>query len=180
VGIGIAVLVAVQAAAILVYKLRSAATETRATFPTETLATRAAPALAFERSDRSTSTLADLKGKVVLVHFWATWCAPCRDELPGLLALAHQLESPGGFELLAVSVDDDWEQIDRFFGGKPPRGAVRPDSDDVHRRFGASTLPDTYLIDARDNLVIRYAGARDWTRTAARRHLQDSIGLYRR
>jgi hypothetical protein len=55
---------------------------------------------------------------------------------------------------------------------------VRPDAPDVHRRFGASTLPDSYLVDARGNVVVRYAGARDWRAARARAHLQAAIETY--
>lgn len=172
--IGIAVLVAVQAAAIVVYVLKRDRTRPPA-FAVESLSPRAAPPLVFERSDRSTGSLESLRGKVVLVHFWATWCEPCRDELPGLLALAGELEKTGRFELIAVSTDDEWDEMRQFFHGAIPRTAVRPDSPDAHRRFGASTLPDTYLLDARGDLVVRYVGARDWRTRQARDHLERAI-----
>ncbi len=175
--IGIAVLVAVQAAAIVLYMVvrRDRGRESPATFAVEPLTPRDAPLLAFERSDQHTGSLAQLRGKVVMVHFWATWCVACRDELPGLLALADELARAKNFELLAVSVDDDWEAMRLFFAGSIPSGVVRPDGPDVHRRFGASTLPDTYLVDVRGNLVARYAGARDWKAAGAREHLAAAI-----
>lgn len=175
--IGIAVLVAVQAAAIAVYAVKRERTSSPA-FAVETLTPRAAPVLTFERVDRSTTSLASLEGKVVMVHFWATWCEPCRDELPGLLELANELDKAGRFELIAVSVDDEWAAMRRFFGGEVPRAVVRPDAAEAHRRFGASTLPDTYLVDARGNVVVRYAGARDWRSTRAREHLDFAIAAY--
>lgn len=175
--IGIAVLVAVQAAAIAVYALKRERTSSAA-FAVETLAPRAAPVLAFERADRSKTSLESLEGKVVMVHFWATWCEPCRVELPGLLALATELGKTGRFELIAVSVDDEWEAMRRFFGGDVPRAVVRPDAAEAHRRFGASTLPDSYLVDARGNVVLRYAGARDWRSTRARDRLESAIATH--
>ena len=174
--IGVAVLVLVQASALGLYLVvkRSRAAEPPP-FAVEALQPRPAPALAFEHADGSRATLASMRGKVVMVHFWATWCAPCRDELPGLLALADELASNQPFELLAVSVDDDWEKMRRFFSGTVHRAAVRPENADVHRQFGASALPDTYLVDASGQIVQRYAGARDWRTQAARDHLTASI-----
>ena len=169
--IGLAVLVLVQAGAIGVYKLKSAGNVKASPFSSETMAPRDAPPLTFDRADGQRAALADVRDKVVMVHFWATWCEPCRDELPGLLVRAHELAASGRFELLAVAIDDDWDAIGRFFGGTVPRAIVRPVVTDVHRRFGASTLPDTYLVDADGKLVIRYAGARDWTDPRARAHL---------
>lgn len=176
--VGVAVLVLVQAAALAIYLgiQRARSTPEATPFAFESLAPRAAPELAFTRADGTKATLAHLKGKVVIVHFWATWCEPCRDELPGLLLLAKSLEISGTFELLAVSIDDEWDEMRLFFDGSIPRAAVRSDDVEVHRRFGASTLPDSYLVDPGGKLLVRYAGARDWTSSAARTHLEQAVG----
>ena len=179
--IGLSALVVVQLAVVLIYMSKRSASRSRlGSFGSEVLAPRPAPPLTFARHDGSKATLAEMRGKVVMVHFWATWCAPCRKELPGLLALATTLEATGGFELLAASVEDDWDEMKQFFGSTIPRSAVRPDEAEVHRRFGASTLPDSYLVDASGNLVRRYAGARDWTSAAAKEDLESSIEMNRR
>lgn len=175
--IGVVVLGLVQGAALAIYLAvkRARSAPRVAPFASETITPRAAPELAFTRDDGTSATLAQLKGKVVMVHFWATWCEPCRDELPGLLALTKTVETSGAFELLAVSVDDEWDEMRRFFNGSIPRAAVRPQAVELHRRFGASTLPDTYLVDRRGNLVLRFAGARDWTSPLARTSLERAI-----
>lgn len=175
--ITVAVLVGVQALAIALYMTvtRTRATSRVAPFSAETLTPRPSPALTFSHQEGAQRSLMDLRGKVVMVHFWATWCEPCRRELPGLLALAAVLQRGGTFELIAVSVDDKWEEIRSYFGGEIPREVVRPAGSDVHRRFGASTLPDTYLVNANGELVVRYAGARDWTADSARRHLTEML-----
>lgn len=175
--IGVVVLVLVQAAAIAIYVgvKRARTTPDAPPFASEAITPRAAPELAFTRADGTTATLAQMKGKVVMVHFWATWCEPCRDELPGLLVLAKSLETSGTFELLAVSVDDEWDEMRLFFDGTIPRAAVRPEIAEIHRRFGASTLPDSYLVDRGGRLVGRYAGARDWSSSAARTHLEQAV-----
>jgi len=79
------------------------------------------------------------------------------------------------FELLAVSVDDDWDTMRTFFDGRVPRSVVRPERAEVHRSFGASTLPDSYLVDASGRVVKRYAGARDWSTDTARASLAKAI-----
>lgn len=175
--LGVAALVFVQALAITIYAIvkRDRSTPSGQSFMSETLASRAAPEVAFERSDGTPVTLSQLKGKTVLVHFWATWCAPCRHELPGLFATTSAIERSSEFELLAVSVDDDWAQMRSYFDERIPRAVVRPAAPDVHRLYGAKTLPDTYLVDASGRLVLRYAGARDWTTEAAREHLARAI-----
>lgn len=168
-----------QLAVVAIYLSKRAPSRSES-FSSEVLTPRPAPPLTFVRPDGSKATLAEMNGKVVMVHFWATWCVPCRKELPGLLALAKTLEAAGGFELVAASVDDDWDEMKHFFGATIPRSAVRPNEAEVHRKFGASTLPDSYVVDASGNLVLRYAGARDWATRAAREHLERSIEVNRK
>ena len=160
--IGIAILVGLQTGALLLYRCHGRRPATA--FATEALAPRAAPDLVATRHDGTQVSLAALRGRPVLVHFWATWCPPCRDELPGLLRTAAALD----LELLAISVDDAWSELATFFAGAIPRAVVRPSAPGLHTRFGASTLPDSYLVDREGRLVLRIAGARDWTTAAAR------------
>lgn len=177
----ICILVAVQAAAVVLYVAkRRPVTTGGSTFEAEMLTPRPAPELVGDRRDGTRVSLATLRGKAVMVHFWATWCKPCRHELPGLLATTDALAKSGRFELIAVTVDDDWDEVASFFGGKVPAAIVRPHESDVHARFGASTLPDTYLVDAQGRLVTRYAGARDWTSSIAEQHLDDMLARMQR
>ena len=172
--IGIGVLIAMQAVALALYQLASHPAREEV-FDAQELPPRSAPSLVFARADGARHALAELRGKVVMVHFWATWCEPCRKELPGLLALSRQLSQSGRFELLAIAVGDEWSAIREFFDGDVPSEVARPDDADVHRRFGVGTLPDTYLVDARGDVFVRYAGAREWRSAAARAQLQRQL-----
>jgi thiol-disulfide isomerase/thioredoxin len=179
--IGVAVLASVQAAAIAGYLViqrerNQEASSQLAGFAAEELAPRLAPALTGERRDGSQVSLAELRGKYVLVHFWATWCPPCLRELPGLLATAAELRKAGRLELLAVSVDDEWEELAAFFDGTIPEAVVRPSEGAMPARFGASDLPDTYLVDPEGRVIGRYLGARDWTSAAVRKQLDEAMG----
>jgi thiol-disulfide isomerase/thioredoxin len=179
IAIGVAVLVAIQAAADGVYLVvdRSRAPRTvAARFDGERLrGTDRAPDLAATRADGTTISIDWPADRVRVVHFWATWCKPCRAELPGLLALSRELR-PAGIDLVAVAVDDDWADIRRFFDGNVPAEIVVTTDPEIHKRFGVSTLPDTYVVDRAGKLVERFHGARDWNATAARQHL---VGLLR-
>jgi len=138
--------------------------------PTERLGTgEAAPAFAASRRNGTAVAISWPSPRPRLVHFWGTWCAPCRRELPSLLAFAR---GTPGVELVAVAIDDEWASIERFFGGEIPPEVVIPADAATHRRYGASTLPDSYLVDRTGRLVERYHGARDWQSAAAREHLQ--------
>lgn len=131
--------------------------------------TEAAPALRLEARDGTVRTWR--ARKPTLVHFWATWCAPCRTELPALLEAARAVSGETGFELVAVSVDDSWPDIERFFGGHAPLEIVRAGDADAAGRFGVGPLPDSFFVSAGGRLVARYRGARDWQAAAARSHL---------
>ena len=100
-----------------------------------------APELRFVRRDGSAGRL-ERSGDRVLVHFWATWCPPCIEELPSLLAWAER----AGVELLAVSVDPQWAEVEEFFGGTLPPSVVRAEAETA-RRWGADELPATFAVD---------------------------------
>jgi len=178
IAIAVAVLAAFQVAAYLVYRAVERARAPRAAaarFDGERLrGTEPAPPLDGARADGSAVALTWPTDRVRVVHFWATWCKPCRAELPGLLALARDLRSQG-IDLIAVAVDDDWTDIRAFFDGEVPSEVVVPRDADVHKRYGVSTLPDSYVVDRAGKLVERFHGARDWRTTAARNRLLGSL-----
>lgn len=161
-------LVAAQLVAILVYRRVERGRVARAPFDATALPGSPAPALAVERPDGTPHEVAG-PGPVRLVHFWATWCEPCRIELPALLARAA---ATPGLQLVAVSVDTDWDVIRRFFPRGTPAAVVRARASDAHHRYGAQALPDSYVIAADGRLVERIAGARDWTRADAAAYLR--------
>jgi len=156
---GVGSLVALQGAIIAMYLSKRAASSMSkpATFSVERLSSPA-PALRFAHLDGTTGSLSAARGKPVLVHFWGTWCGPCRAELPGLLAYAEELKQTQPFELIAIAVDDDWQAIQTFFGGAVPSVVVRPEDARAHLKFGASTLPDSYLVASDGQLLERYHG----------------------
>ena len=132
-----------------------------------------APHFTLPRSDGGTPlSLRDLRGKVVLVNFWATWCEPCEDEMPAMERLYRSLPR-GGFELVAISVDDSPEPVEAF------RRRLRltfPIAMDVGQKVAAAwdtfRFPETLLVD-RDGVVIeRYVGAKAWDLPAYRTRIE--------
>lgn len=104
--------------------------------------------------------LKDALGQPLLLHFWATWCEPCRTELPLLL----KLSAP---RTLLVSADENWQVVDHFFDGKVPTAVVLDSRGDARRAFEVGTLPDTYLLDASGRSLARFHGPRAWNSEAA-------------
>ena len=123
----------------------------------------AAPAFGLPRlSDGSMIALEDLRGRVVLVNFWATWCKPCEDEMPAMENLYRELSSHG-FELLAISVDDSAETVEAFREKLGISFPILLDPDQVAaRRYQTTGFPESVLVDSEGIIVERYVGPREW------------------
>jgi len=161
--IGAVVLVAVQAAIVLVYTTRDGARRKPAPsrFPVEPVSGEVAvEAFVLERQDGTPWKLDTLQGQPVVLHFWATWCRPCRYELPTLLAQRDRIRRAGA-ELVLVSVDDEWDDIRTFFDGAVPAEVSRA-LDDDYRQVTTGVLPETLVVDRGGKLTTRVRGARDW------------------
>jgi peroxiredoxin len=105
-------------------------------------------------------------GHPVLLNFWATWCPPCVDEVPSLEDLARRIDG-SDLRLLAVSVDDDWGAIRRFFLKGSQIGVLLDVSHDVPKTFGTEKYPESFLIDATGHARYYFINKRDWSRPEA-------------
>jgi len=152
-------------------------------------AIKPAPAFVLATPGGPTLRLAEHRGKVVLLNFWATWCPPCRDELPSMLALGREIEArhPGRFKMVAISVDDGWDVVRDFFGGIPPPGlTVTLDTEQLTTRAfycvarGACPesyrFPESYIVDKTGRLVAYVVGPRNWADPSARRFIEQFVG----
>ncbi len=120
--------------------------------------------------------LEDLRGKVVLINFWATWCKPCEDEMPAMERLYAGLAG-ADFELLAVSVDETSAPVEAF---RERLGLSFPILLDPERRvsdaYQAYRFPETWLIDGQGTLVARFIGPREWDAPAYRAQIEALLG----
>lgn len=123
-----------------------------------------APRADFVALSGANFSTADLRGKVVLVNFWATSCVTCVAEMPRLVA-AWQQYAPRGYETVAVAMSYDHPNAVAEFARSralPFRVALDA-SGEVARRFGnVSVTPTSYLLDRRGRIVTRYVGEPDW------------------
>ncbi len=109
-----------------------------------------------------TVSLASLRGKVVLLSFWATWCPPCVSEMPSMNRLYQELRSRG-FQVVAVSLDRSAEGVKEYVDTKGIKFLVLMDEDNaVARRYKVFSTPTTFLIDRKGNIVERFYGEYDW------------------
>ena len=123
-----------------------------------------APDVAYTLLDRSQSSLHQLRGKVVLVNFWATSCASCVREMPQIAAL-HEKFKPRGYETLAVAMRYDPPAYVIHFAEsrKLPFGVVIDNTGEIAKRFGEVRLtPTSVLINQRGQIVKRFVGEPDF------------------
>jgi thiol-disulfide isomerase/thioredoxin len=121
--------------------------------------------------------LDDFRGKVVFLNFWASWCAPCREEMPDMARLAMSLAPHRDFAMLAVSVDDGWDPIRAYFGEAfgsvpPPFIVLLDQSGKVSEAYGTHQYPESYVIDRQGKVIAKFEGPRDWGDPAAKRYLE--------
>ena len=123
----------------------------------------AAPTLALRKYDKGSMSLADLKGKVVMLDFWATWCGPCQAEMPSLLKLAQEYEGQG-LVFVAASRDDMPDapmMVQEFVISRMPdlgRHVVYA-PDELAALFQVTALPTLYFLDRQGKVVDAQRGA---------------------
>ena len=124
-----------------------------------------APELHFTDGDGKARTIANFKGKVVLLNIWATWCGPCRKEMPTLDRLQAALGGPE-FEVVPLSIDrKGMEAINKFYDETGIRHLARyvaPSASEAMDTLGVFGLPATFLIDGRGLILGRKDGPAEW------------------
>jgi peroxiredoxin len=128
------------------------------------------PAPDFTVSDGVTSVhLANYRGRVVLLNFWATWCSPCIEEMPALLQLHH--ERPD-LAIVAVSIDEDPEAYSRFIARRHLDFiTVRDPAQKAAQLYHTEGWPETYIIDRSGIIRRKIVGDPDWTNPEIRAYL---------
>lgn len=123
-----------------------------------------------------TMTLADFRGKVVFLNYWASFCEPCRREMPSMERLVRQYQGQG-LEMLAISLDPKQEDIHKFMneflpGQRSAMTVLWDSSGDVSHAYGTELIPETYIIDRDGRIVARFVNSYDWTRPEAKQLIE--------
>ena len=123
-----------------------------------------APGFVLPAMEGGNATLADYAGRVLLLNFWATWCRPCRTEMPWFVQFQETF-AERGFAVLGVSVDDGWDVVRAFLDqGDIDYGIALANTAERLAPFGPITvLPTTWLIDRQGRLAARHVGLVDRT-----------------
>lgn len=154
-------LVAVQAAALLIYRA---------------VESGRGQGLLVESSESTANTPRDAlaPGRPRVLHFWATWCAPCIRELPAFLDFARAAAPRA--ELLAISLDADWPTLRRHFPQGIPPEVVRARDLDGPQALGVTTLPHTLVLGAAGRIEANLPGERDWAAPETRAAVLQPLG----
>ncbi|HKC23492.1 MAG TPA: TlpA disulfide reductase family protein [Thermoanaerobaculia bacterium] len=135
----------------------------------------AARAMKVQLPGGGTRDVSKPQGKLFVVHFWATWCEPCLEELPGLVAYAREIKNDPSVELLAVSVDDDLKTVSEWL--KAHDAADLPVALDPGRKIatkmGTQKFPETYILSAKGDVLGHVKGPVDWTSKEIRAQIDD-------
>jgi len=129
-----------------------------------------APEFTLKDADGKTVHLADYKGKVVLLDFWATWCPPCKLEIPWFIDIQRK-NKDRGFEVLGVAMDDNgWEDVKPFLASMKVNYRVVVGDDEVTKAYGGvEDLPTTFLIDREGKIAAVHIGL------ASRKDFEDGV-----
>ena len=134
-----------------------------------------APDFTLSSVDGAPVSLQQYQGKVIFLNFWATWCIPCREEMPVLEKL-HQTYQGQGLVILAIDLKESPDQVHAFFEKHAlsfpslidPNGAV-------FRAYLVTGMPTTYLVGRDGNILARGVGGRDWTRAEAHELIRELV-----
>lgn len=135
------------------------------------------PNVVFPRWSGGVLNSQDLRGQVVILNFWATWCGPCVEEIPSLIRLSKELKS--GIRIIALSNDDSRDEVVAFLKSFPEIGdsgieivfdkAIR---DDLVKTFKVGRLPESFVFNGEGKMIRKVLGGIDWASPEALEYLR--------
>lgn len=121
-----------------------------------------APDFTLTSESGKTYHLADFRGQVVLINFWATWCPPCRREMPSMDRMWKKIKGKG-VQVFAINVGENADTIFEFLGSYPVNFPLLMDLDgSVIKRYPVTGLPTTYIVNPQGQVTHRAVGSREW------------------
>ena len=117
-------------------------------------------------------TLSSFRGKVVLLNFWATWCPPCKAEMPTMNRLYNEIRSRG-FEVIAVSTDNSLSTLKNYLSkSRLDFAVVHDERNHVSKQYRVFSMPTSFLINKNGIIVEKFYGEYDWTEPDVRRQIE--------
>jgi cytochrome c biogenesis protein CcmG/thiol:disulfide interchange protein DsbE len=145
--------------------------------PGTVAAGKLAPDFTLKNLAGETISLSSLRGKVVFLNVWATWCGPCREEMPSIQALYDEFSHDPNFVVLAVSEDSEGRgAVDSYVQGNALRFNVLLDPQNlVGDAYDVSGIPETFIIDRSGRIVAHHVGPYDWSKSEMHDALRELI-----
>jgi len=139
---------------------------------TEKSVNNKAPDFSLKDAHGRSLSLSSLRGKVVLINFWATWCPPCKAEMPSMNRLYNEIRNRG-FEIVAISTDNSLSTIRDFLArNRIDFPVLFDETKSVTRQYHVFSMPTTFLIDRNGMIVEKFYGEEDWTDPAIRKKIE--------
>ncbi len=134
-----------------------------------------APAFSIQTDAGKTVTARDFGGKLLLVKFWASWCAPCVEEFPALNRMAAEL-GPKGLVVLGISQDKDESAYRQFLARNPAAFlTARDPTKDIQLNYGTQLIPESYLIDRNGKVLEKFVSSQNWASPQMIDHVQSLL-----
>lgn len=141
----------------------------------EGLTGKKAPEFTLKDVNGRNVSIASLRGKVVLINFWATWCPPCRAEMPSMNRLYREYKGKG-LEVLAISTDNSASKVKDYISKNSLSFQVLMDDNiKVARQYKVFSLPTTFLIDRNGIIVDRFLGEQDWISPELKKRIEELL-----
>jgi len=122
-----------------------------------------------------TVQVADLKGKVVFINFWATWCGPCRAEMPSINVLYDKFKDNPNIVFLIVEIEGDKEKAAAFVKNEKLTLPISYPNSDIPKEWLSESIPSTVVLDKEGNLATRHEGMADYSTPDVTTFIQDLI-----
>lgn len=118
----------------------------------------------------------ELQGKVLLINVWASWCQPCKEEMPSIEALSRSMASAGDFRMITILYKDSPEAALGYMKSQGYTFPVYVDADGITaRNYGVTGVPETFIVDRKGLLVKRVIGGMDWNSAEVKDYLQSLL-----
>jgi DsbE subfamily thiol:disulfide oxidoreductase len=121
-------------------------------------------------------TLGDLKNKVLFVNFWASWCPPCKEEMPSIESFSKDMQGNDKFQIITILYKDPYQDGTAYMKQNGYTFPVYSDSNGlVARNFGVTGVPETYVIDKKGILKKRVLGPAEWNTPEAKNFINSLL-----